>query len=279
MAFPAETDSVVALTVINWYSKAVTAFAPVVGITGRRFPAASLYPANTEALEKHFVDSYFCGYSEAVMRAGGTPIHLARVSDPPVLLEVIDGLVISGGLDIDPAISGAPQVPTSTGSDIEADRFEIALLRAALDRGVPILGICRGHELLNVALGGTVLAEVGGSQVRHNDRSVAPSTRAHSVRFDAGSELFSVYGPEVDVNSFHHQAIDTVGKGLTIVGYAEDGTPEAVEHESGDAVGVQWHPEMHAERDPIFGWLLERIRSTSGPDDRRAHLGPARQAR
>lgn len=248
-----------AFTVIYANLEAVTASRPVIGITGRRFPAASLYPTNAAVLDEHFIDSYFCGYSEAVGRAGGTPVHLTRIPDPAALLEVIDGLVLSGGLDVDPSLSGAPRVATSTGSDIEADRFEIALLRGALDLGVPVLGICRGHELLNVALGGTVVADINGSRLQHNDRSVPPSTRAHLVRFEADSELSSIYGSEAEVNSFHHQAIAEVGEGLRVAGFAEDGLPEAVEHESGNAIGVQWHPEMHAEHDPVFDWLLARI--------------------
>lgn len=228
----------------------------MIGITGRRFPAAALYPANAKPLERHFVDAYFTGYANAVKHQAGLPIHLMRVDDAQALVSVLDGLILGGGLDVDPDLSGAGASPASTGSDREADRFEMDLALAAIGSGIPVLGICRGLEVLNVALGGTLVADVDNRSIDHNDRSVDPSTLVHGVDVAEDSKLASVYGSQVRVNSFHHQAIDRVGDGLRVVGRAEDGTPEAIELDTGGAIGVQWHPEMHAGPDPIFAWVV-----------------------
>jgi putative glutamine amidotransferase len=192
-------------------------------------------------------------YLEAVRAAGGLPVILAPVRTGTVdsLLERLDALCLSGGPDLDPAHYGAAEHPQLGPAEPELDRFELALARRAVASGVPVLAICRGMQVLNVARGGTLhqhLPDLGGD-VEH--RQGAPGREAtHEVTLAAGSRVAELAkGLRLLVNSFHHQAIDLVARGLRVVGRAGDGTIEAVEGGgSGFVVGVQWHAELLVER-------------------------------
>ncbi len=197
-------------------------------------------------------------YVRAVDAAGGLPVVLAPLLDAaeaPALLARLDALVLSGGGDVDPALFGQAPHPKLGRVLRERDDFELALCRAALARDLPILAICRGHQVLNVATGGTLIQDIPSLVARGGDHDPRCERweRAHAVAVTPGSRLHAILGTErVDVNSFHHQAIDAVGAGLRVSARApEDGIIEGVEMPGQRfVVGVQWHPESFWDRDP-----------------------------
>jgi putative glutamine amidotransferase len=184
-------------------------------------------------------------YVRSVEQAGGRPL-LVPPSENGVAetLDVLDGLVFSGGSDIDPDTYGADPHPETSHLRPERDEAELALLQAALARDMPVLAICRGSQLLNVARGGDLvqhLPEVVGD----DKHKVVPGLFAtHDVAVEPGSRLGSLIGSAARVESHHHQGIGRVGEGLDVVAYADDGTAEAVEdRDRRFTVGVLWHPE------------------------------------
>ena len=186
-------------------------------------------------------------YATAVERAGGVamlvppapPAHAAAV------LDGIDGLLLSGGADIDPQRYEASRHPHTGASRPDRDAWELALLEEALERDVPVLAVCRGMQVLNVVLGGDLvqhLPEEVGTDV-HQPRVGAHGR--HVVDLVPDSRLARIIGPRVDIATYHHQAVRTLGKGLFACGWAEDGIVEAVELADRRWVfGVQWHPEV-----------------------------------
>ena len=190
-------------------------------------------------------------YVRSVLEAGAIPLIL-----PPAIgaaramgaLDGIDALLLTGGEDLDPSWYGASPSPSLGDVDRERDLFELALFAAARQRGMPILGICRGIQLINVALGGTLWQHLPGerpSATEHN-RPDARSVRTHGVAIEPGSRAAAVLGRTVmDVNSFHHQGIRDLAPPLRASGWAGDGLIEAVEGPSGEPwlLAVQWHPE------------------------------------
>jgi putative glutamine amidotransferase len=184
-------------------------------------------------------------YVRSVERAGGRPL-IVPPSEEGVeeTLDALDGLVFSGGSDVDPVTYGADAHPQTADVRPERDRAELALLTAALERDMPVLAVCRGSQLLNVARGGDLvqhLPEVVGDE-KHK---VTPGVFSeHGVEVDAGSRLGSLVGPEARVQSHHHQGYGRLGSGLEPVARAEDGSVEALEDtDRRFAVGVLWHPE------------------------------------
>ncbi|TCK26206.1 gamma-glutamyl-gamma-aminobutyrate hydrolase family protein [Pseudonocardia endophytica] len=220
---------------------------PIVGISGRRRPAAGAHDGPA-ALDELDVEVYFAGYADRLADAGALPLHIPVRADPGEVVARLDALVLTGGSDVDPDLYGASPRPGAA-HDRGRDLREMALLAAALERGIPVLAICRGLQLLNVHFGGTL--------VQHLDHHPLGRDGAHDVTFLPGSVLHSVYGTTVPVNSLHHQSVDVVGNGLVAVGHAPDGVVEAAELPGRDVVGVQWHPEQLAHSDPIFAWMTD----------------------
>ncbi|WP_187369144.1 gamma-glutamyl-gamma-aminobutyrate hydrolase family protein [Baekduia soli] len=239
----------------------------MVGVTGRRWPAETLHNGDVPALRGLCVDAFFTAYARAIAEAGGLAVFVPRESDPEVLAGRLDGVVLAGGLDVDPAFYGGEVGAETTLLDPEQDAFDIALARAAIVRGIPVLGTCRGHEVLNVALGGTLQDH---RRDGHNERGCAAAQRVHDVSIADGSVLHALYGPRVSVNSLHHQAIATAAAGVRVAARSDDGLIEAIELLDHDAVGVQWHPEFHDGLDPILLWLVVQARERSGRRDRGA---------
>ncbi|MFJ7076587.1 gamma-glutamyl-gamma-aminobutyrate hydrolase family protein [Streptomyces sp. NPDC098781] len=181
------------------------------------------------------------GYPRLVQRAGGLAAMLPP-DDPqraPEAVARLDGLVIAGGPDVEPARYGAERDPRTGPSARERDAWELALIDAALSADVPLLGICRGMQLLNVALGGTLVQHLEGHA------EVVGVFGGHPVKPVPGSLYGTLVPEETSVPTYHHQSVDRLGEGLVASAYAADGTVEAVELPSaGWVLGVQWHPEM-----------------------------------
>ena len=208
-------------------------------------------------------------YTRAVESAGGLPVMLAPLDEDGVapLVEHLADICVSGGPDIDPAAYGADRHPKLGPVEPELDAFELAVARRADALGIPVLGICRGCQVLNVARGGTLLQhvpDVCDGSVSHRQTESGRET-THDIRIEAGSRLASIVGAEeLAVNAFHHQAVDRLGRGLRAVAWAGDGIVEGIEGE-GDALylGVQWHVETltHLPRHArVFETLVDAAR-------------------
>lgn len=185
-------------------------------------------------------------YVEAVAAAGGVPVLLPAGDAEAAgdALRAVDGLVLAGGADIDPRAYGQDALPKTATTRPGRDAFEAAALGAALDRQLPVLGVCRGMQLLNVARGGTLVQHLPDRVGHDRHQPQVGAFGAHPVRLDEHSRLGRILGARVDVPTYHHQAVDAVGDGLHAVGWADDGTIEAIEAMDAPwAVGVQWHPE------------------------------------
>lgn len=196
------------------------------------------------------VDRLGHAYTRAVEGAGGLPVLAPNGLDPAGgerLLERIDGVLLTGGYDVDPAVYSEAVLNDTVVVDARRDALELPLARAAVARGIPLLGICRGIQSLNVALGGTLWQDLPAqmpSPIAHR-QSEARSVGTHSVRVEQGTRLArALGGTRVLVNSFHHQAVRHVAAGLRAVAWADDGVVEGVEGEGpGFLLAVQYHPE------------------------------------
>ncbi len=202
-------------------------------------------------------------YFEAVNRAGGIAVLLPpQPVDAAIagrVLDGLDGLIITGGKDVDPARYGQQPHPATDEPRRDRDAWEDALLTAAIDRGLPFLGICRGAQLLNVALGGTLhqhLPDVVGS-LRYSQGG--GMFARNEVAVEPGSRLGALLGESLEVKSYHHQAIDELAPGLVVTARTDDGTVQAVEVEgSSFGMAVQWHPEEDAAEDArLFAGLVD----------------------
>jgi putative glutamine amidotransferase len=191
-------------------------------------------------------------YVAAVQRAGGLPVVLvpddALLERPDEALDLIDGLILAGGADIDPAAYGAEAHPETIGTVPERDAFEVALTRRALDRDLPLLGICRGMQVMNIARGGTLEQHLPDSHGHGDHRRVLGTfdDADHDVRLAEGSLARRAAGETLHgTKSHHHQGVGTIGEGFEVTGWAVmDDLPEAMEDTSlRFALGVQWHPE------------------------------------
>lgn len=223
--------------------------------------------------ERAYVNS---AYLLAVQEAGGAPVPLPPQLDGSALDEIssrLDGLLLTGGGDINSVAFGEPLHPACYEVAPSRDRLETTLVRRCLAEGKPILAICRGIQLLNVALGGSLYQDVAsdpGTPIKH-DHDGARDYLAHTVKVATGSFLESILGSEeIEVNSMHHQAVRTLGKGLVAVAHAPDQIIEGIELEDSGArrfvIGVQWHPEELFRKDPaaraLFAALVSASRKT-----------------
>ncbi len=208
-------------------------------------------------------------YSDQVRNAGGVAVLLppdpGASEDPEPWLDLVDGLVITGGADVDPQSYGAERDPLTAGTVPERDAFEIALARGALERDVPLLGVCRGMQVMNVARGGTLIQHLPDS-VGHEDHRRAMGTfddADHDVRLAGGSLAEQLIRETVHATkSHHHQGVDRVGEGFEVTGWATiDELPETIEDPTcAFALGVQWHPEADP-RSPLIPALVEKARA------------------
>ncbi len=186
-------------------------------------------------------------YTEAVYAAGGQPVVLPVTVDPPSgLLARVDGLLLTGGGDLDPELYGEPPDPTVYGIRRDRDAFETALYDGAMGRGLPVLAICRGMQLVNVLRGGNLIQQLDARQNHwQTGRAHEPS---HDVTTVAGSRIAEILGETAPVTSYHHQAIRELGAGLAVTARCGE-VIEAVEAADADLLAVQWHPEQMAAHD------------------------------
>jgi putative glutamine amidotransferase len=225
---------------------------PLIGITTYVEPAAWGHWHVEAALIPY-------DYVRAVERAGGRAVLVPPDADGiDEVLDALDGLIFSGGNDLEPDVYGADRHDATRGTNPERDRGELALLEAALARDLPVLAICRGFEVLNVARGGDLVQHLPDLVGHEEHREVAGEYSEHAVRVDPSSRIGEVRGA---VMSHHHQALGRVGEGLREVAWAEDGTVEGIEDpEKPFVVGVLWHPEA-GEDQRLFEQLVEAARA------------------
>ena len=238
-------------------------FRPIIGIPTQTLQAIEIIP---EGLPLSWVMNH--RYYDAVAEMGGAPFMIPLLEDESVLralYERLDALFLAGGVDMDPSSYGDERHHLCGRTDLARDRVELLFTRWALEDGKPILGVCRGMQVINVAFGGTLIqdcSELYPGAIKHDYFPGAGHARdflAHTITLEEGTRLREVMGaPEVPVNSMHHQGIDRLGRGLVASAVAPDGLIEAIEV-SGDrfVVGVQWHPEMLIDSDAATRRLFE----------------------
>ncbi|MEV0337256.1 gamma-glutamyl-gamma-aminobutyrate hydrolase family protein [Nocardia sp. NPDC050717] len=212
-------------------------------------------------------DAFFADFAVRITRAGGVPVNLPYDADPADLGDWLSGLVITGGQDVHPrcwggdesVVSGIDPVADPSVHDPGRDEFEIALTRVALHRQIPLLGVCRGMQVLNVTLGGTLIPDLPAGPIRHlmSTGPLSDGDPEHVVTFDPGTTAQKVFGDRLVTNSWHHQAVDVRGEGLVVTGRTEDGVAEAIELPGAAVLGVQWHPEWMNSDDGALRWLVD----------------------
>lgn len=253
---------------------------PLIAVTTSEMRSAGEAPQTDQGEPPQVEMALGLPYLRAVEKAGGLPVVV-----PPLDLEAVEpllaqvaGVCLSGGPDLDPVAYGAKPHPSLGPVNDALDRFEIELARQADARGLPVLAVCRGMQALNVARGGTLhqhLPDRPGTTSAHRQSEPGDEV-THAVRIATGSRLASLMGSEAaEVNSFHHQAIDELGRGLRAVAWSGDGVIEGVEAPARDfLVGVQWHAETldRPEQSALFAGL---VGAASAPGARRPRIESA----
>ena len=222
--------------------------------------------ANTE-LNKNgqTITSVPVEYGRCLKRAGAVPVILPPVGDEQavaLMLSRVAGLILPGGQDMDARYFNQEMHPACTASGLELDTFQLALVNRAVALEMPVLGICRGAQVVNVALGGSLIQDIPSqlpeSDILHMQKVFSFGTD-HHVRFEPGSRLFRLFGKSICVNSRHHQSIDAPGKGIRITAWAPDGVVEGAEHDALPIDLVQWHPELLMHKNDAMLPLFERF--------------------
>jgi putative glutamine amidotransferase len=234
----------------------------LIGIVGNTLTSNTMFGD----MERAYVNAT---YVKGVLSAGGVPVIIPCFGDGDVIerqVEMCDGFLFSGGGDISPSLYGEEPNSKLGQIDPQIDRFQLKLYLAAEKTGKPVLGICRGLQIINTARGGTLYQDING-QIPDSIQHLQSGKRTHSVHkalVDQDSTLFEIVGTrEVAVNSLHHQSVRLLGRDLKISAKAGDGVVEAIESDSGQKIlGVQWHPEDmfdHAnEMKALFQWLVNQ---------------------
>lgn len=232
---------------------------PIIGISGSRSKE-----------ERHlFIRE---NYMESVLRAGGLPVLLPHFADEETaraVLGTLDGLLLAGGGDVRPSCYGEQTLPACGEPDDQRDQFELLMIRGALELGMPIFGICRGIQILTVAMGGTLYQDIesqlGIEKLRHSQEPPYGEP-VHTVRFERGSLFARLTGAqEMRTNSMHHQCVREPGKRLVVEGLSEDGIVEAVRAaDSEDVFAVQFHPEYLSDHSEQAARLFEHLVARAG---------------
>jgi putative glutamine amidotransferase len=243
---------------------------PVVGVTGYLIGSESAQQAGFGSRD---LAVFAAPYFTWLAGIGMLPVPITPLIDLEDSLDLVDGVVLSGGADIEPSHYGAERHSAVTDTCPERDEFELTLAKIALTRGIPVLGICRGLQVLNVALGGTLhqhLPDLPGTLVHSpewtglvRDRSKRWGPTFHEVEVSHPRLARLADDRQVETNTFHHQAADRLGDGLVVAARSADGVVEAVYGTDSPVLGVQWHPELHQPGEPAgeapFRWLVNRL--------------------
>ena len=231
--------------IITFCCLAMTSFAqkkPVIGLTTMYSDVDKYVSTNTT-------------YVESIQKAGGVPVLLPLTASNEYveqMIDLIDGLVVIGGEDINPNVYGEEPIGMLGAITHERDAYDVKILKSALEKGIPVFAICRGHQMTNAISGGTLYQDLpsqykGGNLIKHRQQTATWGLPTHSVTIDKNSELYKILGEEkIYVNSYHHQAVKDVAPGFRVVAKSSDGVIEAIEKigEGSDLIiSVQWHPE------------------------------------
>lgn len=209
-------------------------------------------PAHPTLQERNHTIIHSCGerYLKSVEKAGGIPLIIPITEDSEAIerfSQMCDGFLIPGGIDVSPLTYGEDPHPLLQMCDLTYDRFETALIQRIDELGKPMLGICRGIQIINTAFGGTLWQDVSlqeGETMKHLQSEMSAASVSHKVSIEKGTLLHQLYGDELYTNSFHHQAVKKTGRGLIVSARTSDGTVEAIEGTgSSFLLAVQWHPE------------------------------------
>lgn len=199
-------------------------------------------------------------YPKAIKQAGGTPILIRPEVDAEALIPTLHGILIPGGADVDPALYDQPNT-ASEGIDPATDDLDLRLIRLAQRHHLPLLGICRGIQVINVALGGSLYQDLPTQRDASVNHNVKKPLKGHPVRLEPNSRLAGILGTQAEVNSYHHQGLDCLAKGLRAVAWSEDGLIEAIEGEN--LLAVQWHPERMTELSEVQALFAEFVNACS----------------
>ncbi|WP_108846197.1 gamma-glutamyl-gamma-aminobutyrate hydrolase family protein [Dietzia lutea] len=243
---------------------------PLIGITGRKLSASVIRDMDLRYSSVE-IDIVFNDYAECVAAAGGIPIYLPYQAEAEMVADRLDGVLITGGQDVHPSCWGrpdyaedrlAPNTEAANSYDLNRDRSEIALARTAVDRSIPLLGVCRGAQVLNVSRGGTLISDLPAGEIEHYAAAAAPSAGApnHVIDLFENTLARRLFGEQLVRNSWHHQSVDTPGRDLVVSGRTADGVAETIEIPDHPVLGVQWHPEWQTDPDPSIDWLVAAAR-------------------
>jgi putative glutamine amidotransferase len=210
------------------------------------------------AMSELSFDLHFADYGRSVALAGGVPVELTRDADVDEIMAHLGGLVLSGGADVEPSHYDAAPHEHLGETEPGRDEWEFALYAAARAKGIPVLAICRGFQLVNVAHGGTLNQHVElDDGAGHPQWEIDGRTATHAVSCRSSSLTAQVVGGSLDVNSLHHQTLATLGEGLVVGATAPDGVVESFYSSDESVLAVQWHPELLPAPDPTFVWLVK----------------------
>jgi len=201
-------------------------------------------------------------YTDSIERAGGIPFILPFTMKLEALHQVLahaDGVLLPGGFDLDPEFFHQEPEPTIGKVERTLDLFQMKVIELAMEQQMPILGICRGAQVINVVMGGTLYQDIPThfpkSELKHMQKTLSFDTD-HGVSFSPGSRLYNCFGPDIEINSRHHQSIKDIGKDLTVTAISPDGVIEAAQHNSLPVDLIQWHPELMMQKNddmlPLF---------------------------
>lgn len=232
--------------------------------------SANILRANEkDNFQGYYKQRVFSGYLDSIIQGGATPIVIPVSNNNEVIdrqIEILDGVIISGGYDVSPRFYNEDSTKFIQEIHPLRDEFEIKLIEKAMKKGIPVLGICRGLQLINVVNGGTLYQDnslVKNHFIKHVQNTL-PEYSTHKITIEKDSFLYDILGAETMVNSYHHQSIKDLAKGFKIVGKSSDDIVEAIEWIKDDRVilGVQWHPEMMSEVDEktanIFRYFISK---------------------
>jgi len=229
---------------------------PVIGILGNYSTLSS-----TNSTERFFINK---SYMEAVRLNGGLPMPIPCVDEPEYLkicVDMCDAILLPGGIDVDPRFYG--ENPHQKLGTVQTDMDEVAfkLLEIAFARKMPVLGICRGEQVINVARGGSLYQDIAANYEKESmmhQQEAHTSIALHTIKVEKGSLLHDIFESEdVRVNTFHHQSVKALGKDLVVTAVAPDGIVEAIESNDKTVLGVQWHPELLIHKQPEMNRIFE----------------------